>query len=363
VAVDSETYLFDRIGEFDREGDMVWFFEVSSIIDASMWCPYQEQFSGYPDISHSNTIFYDAEEDSIYLMARNVNTFWKINHSTGEVIWGLGQYGNFTMYNRWGLPTDNLFYHAHAVERIDDNTFILFDNDYHNYTAEMDRNSRILEITIDEDTMTANTSWVWEPDRTYSSHIWGDADRLPNGNRIGVFGVTSRGSTDYGGRIVEVSENHNIVWELSFISNETYRYGIYRNERFQFHPFIQFVDVRHTSTQGNIIIDWQTEFNYRPKIDMLGSYELKIDEVLLEEGEVVFDRYWRPTTFSHSVENLTTGVHNATVIVWDGFGHAATMMIEINVKPFSLYQVGIVVTITLVGIVALVVIWMKYNRR
>jgi len=359
----SITYLVDRIGEFNRLGEMVWSFDLSSIVDYSMWCPFQEYFATYPDVSHANSIYYDVEEDSIYLLARNVNTFWKINHSTGDIIWGLGEYGNFSMYNKYRRPTDNLFYHAHAVEKVDDNTFILFDNDYHNQTEGEDQNSRILEITIDEDTMTANTSWVWQPDRTYSSHIWGDADRTPTGNRIGVFGMTERGSSDYGGRIVEVNEDQEIVWELSFISNETYRYGIYRNERFQYHPFIQIIDVKHTSNQGEIMIDWQTAFNYRPKRDIIGSYKLHVDQELVKEDEVVFDRYWRPTSFSHTIQNLTLGVHNVTFVVWDGYGHAAIISIEVDMKPLSLFQIGIIFTMTWIGVIALVVMWrLKFQR-
>ncbi|MFW9835240.1 MAG: aryl-sulfate sulfotransferase [Candidatus Thorarchaeota archaeon] len=360
--VDLQTYLYDRIVEYNREGDTVWSFPVSSIVDTDMWCPYREYYSGFPDVSHSNTVYYDAEDDAIYLMTRNANTFWKINHSNGEAIWGLGQYGDFNLFNKWGKPTDTLFYHAHAVERIDDNKFILFDNDYHNQTDEIDRNSRIIEITIDEDTMTANTSWVWEPGVEYYSYVWGDADRLPNGDRLGVFGVGSRLTSEYGARLVEVNAEHDILWELSFVSNETYRYGIYRNERFQFQPFIQVLEVRNTNTEGSVIIDWQTAYNYRPKRDISGTYEFYVDDVLLDEGEVTFDRYWRPTVFSHSIENLTLGIHNVTIVVWDGFGHASTLMTDIEINLFSIFQVSLFMIAT-AGIIALVIIWRRYIRN
>ncbi len=357
VQVEGKTYLYDEVIEFDRQGNIVWSFDVSSLIGVNQSCPYQDYYMGYPDISHSNTIYYDVENDSIYLNLRNANTFWKIDHSSGDVVWGLGEYGNFSLYNKLGQPADNLFFHAHAVERIDEDTFILFDNDYHNQTLEYNQVSRIVEITINEDTMTANVSWVWASEAEYSSAIWGDADRLPNGNRIGVFGVKFRATSPYGARLVEVNENHKIVWEMSFVSNETYRYGIYRNERFQFQPILQVLD-EDRSSEGNITINWQAWFNYRPKRDVQGSYELLMDDVLMQDGEIKFDRYWRPANLSYTFQDLSLGTHNATLVVWDGYGNSASIITTVNVIP--------VITIflfagTIIGVVALIIGWKKYK--
>ena len=361
VEIGGEDYRYDTLLEFNRQGDIVWSFDVSTLVNVNQSCPYQDFLWGYPDISHSNTIYYDVEDDSIYLNLRNANTFWKINHSSSDVIWGLGEYGNFSLYNKWGEPTDNLFFHAHAVERIDENSFILFDNDYHNQTYEWNQVSRIIEISIDEDTMTASTSWVWESESEYFSYIWGDADKLPNGNRIGVFGVPYRYNTPFGGRLVEVNEDQEMVWEMSFFSNESIRYGLYRNERFHFQPILQVIDDRNTYSEGNIKIDWQTWFNYRPKMDMYGSFDLYVDDVPILDGEVVFDRYWRPTILSHSFQNLAVGTHNVTLVVWDGYGHSTNTMTVVNVTstvvPILLFGV------TIIGVVALTIIWKLRFRK
>jgi len=358
VEVEGETYLYDKLIEFDRQGNIVWSFDVSSLIGVNQSCPYQDSYLGYPDISHSNTIYYDVENDSIYLNLRNANTFWKIDHSSGDAIWGLGEYGNFSLYNKLGQPADNLFFHAHAVERVDEETFILFDNDYHNQTLEYNRVSRIVEITIDEASMTANVSWVWASEAEYSSHIWGDADRLPNGNRLGVFGVGYRASTPYGGRLVEVNEEHEIVWEMSFVSNETYRYGIYRNERFQFQPILQVLDADREYSEGNVSINWQAWFNYRPKRDVQGSFELFMDDVLIQDGEITFDRYWRPASLSYTFQDLLAGTYNATLVVWDGYGNSAKIMAEVNVTSVLTL---LLVTGIIIGVVALIIVWKKYQ--
>ncbi|MFW9787780.1 MAG: aryl-sulfate sulfotransferase [Candidatus Thorarchaeota archaeon] len=360
--IGEENYLYDLLLEFDREGNIVWSFNVSTLMSLDQECPYQDYQWGHRDISHANTIYYDVEDDSIYLMLRNANTFWKIDHSTGEVIWGLGEYGNFTLYNRWKQSTNNLFYHAHAVERIDENNFILFDNDFHNQTNEWSRQSRILEIELNESTMTANTSWVWTADSEYSSYLWGDADKLPNGNRLGVFGIVVRPDPYYGGRIVEVNEEHDIVWELSFVNDESYWYGIYRNERFQMQPYLRLVDSGNEYPQGDVSLEWQTGFNYRPKRDMHGTFELYLDEVLVDEGEVIFDRYWRPTTLSYTFQNLSPDSYNATLVVWDGYGNSAisSKMIHVTSEGNSAFFVFI---LSIIGIIALIVLWKWHGFR
>jgi hypothetical protein len=70
--IDNETYLFDLVNEYDLNGDLVWSLDVSEFITPDMWCPYEDMFGGNPDITHSNTLFYDADEDMIYYNPRNV---------------------------------------------------------------------------------------------------------------------------------------------------------------------------------------------------------------------------------------------------------------------------------------------------
>ena len=105
--------------------------------------------------------------------------------------------------------------------------FLMFDNDLHNKTDFDNRRSRILEVTINENTMTAWASWVWTAPREKFSGYWGDADRLPNGNRLGVFGTQHHdleGSS--GAYLVEITPEGEIVREYDFQRG----YGMYRCE-------------------------------------------------------------------------------------------------------------------------------------
>ena len=66
--------------------------------------------------------------------------------------------------------------------------FIMFDNDYDNVTNPNDCHSRLLEVTLNETSMTAKETWSWEAPTSYWSLFWGNAIVLPNGDIMGVFG-------------------------------------------------------------------------------------------------------------------------------------------------------------------------------
>ncbi len=329
VTINETQYKYDMIEEYNLEGELVWSLDTQDIISPNQWCPFKDGFTE-ADITHSNSIFFDSEEDTFLFNVRNVNTFYKVDHKTGEILWGLGEYGNYSLYDSNGNPKDNLFYHAHAVEQVDDNTFILFDNDYHNQTNPTYPRSRILEITINETTMTANESWSWIAPQDYYCTYFGDADRLPNGNRLAVFGV------HYGPRIVEVSEEGEIVWQQEFSSGNT----IYRVERFRFEPILSSPPDIHVNSSENVNVTWQAFYNFRPKRDINGTYALYLNNSEIATGITTYDKLWRPTNLTFSVGVLEDGLYNVTLAVTDGGGHQATDSLNMTIGPFYIEREG-----------------------
>ena len=94
-------------------------------------------------------------------------------------------------------------------------------------TGTENAHSRILEITLDKENRTARESWSWSAPVEYWSQVWGDADRLPNGNRIGVFGTQQKPyNSTIGAILVEVDPQGNIVRTYTFPRG----WGIYRVE-------------------------------------------------------------------------------------------------------------------------------------
>ncbi|TFF67980.1 hypothetical protein EU520_01060 [Candidatus Thorarchaeota archaeon] len=338
--VNDTDYLYDKIVEYDENGNYVWGKHTGDFIEPSQWCPYEDRMGDTIDLVHSNTVFYDHVEDIIYFNARNVNTFYKIDHATGDVVWGLGEYGNFTLFDLNGTQRENLFYHAHAVEKIDDNRFIIFDNDYHNQTNPDSRVSAMREITVNETTMTANVTWQWNAPETYWSMIWGDADRLANGNRLGVFGKETHVNTARGPRLAEVDEEGSVVWEMGFQLHSDYSYGIYRMERFRYSPILSSpVDVGVLEGE-DVIVSWNTWYNFRPKREITGEYELLVNGKSHAAGDLVYDPYWRPRELTANIGPLSAGIHNVTLITTDEGGHTSSDSVTVTVAGFWLERSG-----------------------
>jgi len=342
-------YEFDMIEEYTSTGQLIWSLDTHSFISHTQWCPFRDthkndKYHGpVADLLHSNSLFYDAEEDILYYNARNPNTFYKIDHKTGQVLWGLGEYGNFTLFDQHGNQQRNLFYHAHAVEKVDEDTFILFDNDYHNQTNPNNKRSRLLEIQINETTMTANESWTWTAPPEYYSAVYGDADRLPNGNRLGTFGtwghILDRQEL-IGPRLVEVNDAGQIVWELNIPNSKHHLYSVYSLDRFRIIPILSSPPDIQMISMENITVRWQTWYNFRTAWRMRGAYTFYLDGVSIENGPHMFDKFWRPTNLTVNLGRLEPGDYNLTVALADEAGHLTTDSVNISIIQSYLHREG-----------------------
>ncbi|UCG03455.1 MAG: aryl-sulfate sulfotransferase [Candidatus Heimdallarchaeota archaeon] len=327
-------YRYDIIREVNMVGEIIWELNTSSFVPFEWWSG--EYDGAVRDITHSNSLFWDIEEDMIYLLCRNLNTFFKINHSSGEIVWGLGEFGNFALLDDKGNRRQNLFSHAHALEKVDNDTFILFDNDYLNQTDPQNCRSQLLEITINETSMIAKTSWFWRASPRYYSAYWGDADRLPNGNRFGTFGTKSHIDTDIGPRLVEVNESGHIVWEMYYKGSTL---GIYKAERFKLNPILN--SPEDVIIQKNEIyrLSWQTWYNARTRLKMNGSYTLYQNEQVIDAGDIIFNQFWLPTTLTFELDSFKLGEYNFTLVVFDEGGHFVKDSVNVTVK-YLIYREG-----------------------
>jgi hypothetical protein len=154
-----------------------------------------------------------------------LNTFYKINMTTGRIIGGCGEHGDFLLQDAGGKQVSSLWYHSHALEEVEPDTFMMFDNDFHNETNPNDGHSRILEVTLNEHNMTASETWSWAAPKDYWRPYWGKVDRLPNGDRIGTFGTqTKQYNSSIGVVLVEVNSTGGLVRTWTFPLG----WGIYR---------------------------------------------------------------------------------------------------------------------------------------
>jgi Arylsulfotransferase (ASST) len=234
--VGNNQVLYDMIVEEDVNGTVLWSWDTYNYIPLSQADPFNitKVFNGQltVDLTHSNAIQWDYNNSVVYLNVRHTNTFYKINMTSGTVIWSCGQFGSLSLLDENGKNVTSLWYHSHATRMVEPNVFTMFDNDFDNVTNPNNCHSRIIEVTVNEQNMTASVTWSWQAPTQYWSPYWGKHDRLPNGDHIGVFGSPTHQFTqnqpwvgnDTGAVLVEVNQQGNIVRTYTFPPG----WGIYR---------------------------------------------------------------------------------------------------------------------------------------
>ncbi len=340
VLIEGFLYAYDRIVEYTPYGEAVWSVSTQSFASHTQWCPYQDMSGSARSITHSNSLFYNPTDDTILLSCRDLNTIYKINHTSKELIWSLGEHGDFDLYDIKGNQKESLWYHSHAFEYFDDNKIILFDNDFHNQTDYTSKHTRIVEISIDEENKIANETWTYEAPIEYYSGIWGDADKLPNGNRLGTFGSMNHYLGSRNAKVLEINEQREIVWKMDFVENEVYIYGIYRIERFIPYPGIEEQEIVYRNSIEDTEIQFETWSGYRTRDDLIGYYSIYLNDSLIDEGPHTFRSYWRKSFLDVNLGKLIKGNYNLTIILEDDAGHAAISTTSIEVKPFYVIRSG-----------------------
>ncbi len=227
--VNGVNVLYDIIEEVDSTGGVVRTWYSADHIPISWASKFNEMTRAnnnmYMDLTHCNAIMWDYQENVVYLNSRHLDTFFKINMTDGNIIWGCGKHGNFTLLDASGRVVSSLWYHSHATNGIGSGLFVMFDNDFNNETNPNDGHSRILIINVNETSMVAQEVWSWEAPLDYFSPFWGAANVLPNGDRIGTFGTpTKTYNSTIGAVIAEVNVQGQVVRTWIFPKN----WGIYR---------------------------------------------------------------------------------------------------------------------------------------
>ena len=178
------------------------------------------------DWTHTNSVSMFKDEGIVYVNSRNFSTFFKIDMSSGAIIWRFGKDGDFTFIGDNENPWFELA-HEPEINGVNGNRIILFDN------GTMERGfSRIVEYAIDETKMTAEI--VFEFDgrdlgKGWWSEYWGDADRLENDNIFVTAGFYDMQQTS---RFFEVTHEGEVVWELFFEHADDWQVSLYKADKF-----------------------------------------------------------------------------------------------------------------------------------
>lgn len=169
------------------------------------------------DWDHTNAVIPFPDEEAWLISAKEQNGLFKIDRGTGEVVWRLGKAGDFV---RTDGETAIPFLRQHAPEFVGIDEVLLFDNGKKTVREE----SGAVQVRFDEEAMTYVITWSWYPDPPIFCQMWGDADRLENGNTLMTFG---RRHQDKDSHLIEVDAAGTEVWHLK----SPLKWGWYRADR------------------------------------------------------------------------------------------------------------------------------------
>jgi hypothetical protein len=234
-AVQSETNHIDDqlLVELSPELSVVWSWNLFDHVPV---------VGSREELCHGNALSLGAAANVAYYNCRFLGLF-KLDRASGEIIWRLGGTydddslgpGDFT-YD----PPESQFSDAHDPEIHEDGSVLLYDNGGYNSSAGTKLHTRVLEYQLDEVKHTATRTFEFPGDfsvgawyrNDWYTPIWGDADRLENGNILVTAGMRSSSLST---RIFELTHQGEVVWELTFPPN----YGSYRAERLAPPPLVE----------------------------------------------------------------------------------------------------------------------------
>jgi len=213
----------DVIKEINMETDeVIWEWRLRDYVD-----PIEHHSDvvirfndGCIDWSHGNTVkfiphyVYNGEVYEVVLYnSAFLNSFWLIHYPSGDILWSVGTHGTIGLPEP---PAEPLFCLTHDVDMVENDVFIMYDN------GKCRTHSKAVKVRVDPVAGVVEEIWSWTKPLMYD--WWGgDANQLPNGNVL-LTNVTQ-------GRLIEVTDDGDVVWEMKILRGNMFPYSIYQCQR------------------------------------------------------------------------------------------------------------------------------------
>jgi hypothetical protein len=212
-----------RVEELSPTNQIVWTWDLYSTIKpkttAADWC-------------HLNSVTVDVATNVLYFNCRYQGLF-KVNRADKSILWQMGAAIDDAQTGDVKYLPDNAarFNDSHDPEIHDDGTILFYDNQgWTGHTGgEMNGSlhTQVVEYMVDEAKKQATLTWrfpgtfagvdAWYK-QSWATPIWGDANRLANGNVLVTAGNKS-GTT----RHFEVTRAGEVVWAIDWANVGSYR--------------------------------------------------------------------------------------------------------------------------------------------
>ena len=179
------------------------------------------------DPYHANALagLTDQDGDGVYVSLLHANVILRIDETSGEMSWVLGEGGDFTLVDPDGalLGEEAWFSGLHAIDVYDDRLWV-YDNGWSR------SESRALLYTLDTPNLTAELTFSYA-EAGWHERVWGDADELPSGNVLIDMGHAwcLGGNESHLGSLAEIDVNtRESIWRLDFLDPDD---ASYRSQR------------------------------------------------------------------------------------------------------------------------------------
>lgn len=190
----------DLLVELTPEGEIVWTWNAFDHLDpqrrradfeATYFDPINAENGN--DWTHGNGMIYDPVADTVLVSLRHQDWIILIDRATGEVLWRLGDEGDFEL-----LGDERWFFHQHSPQWQADGSLLLYDNGVGNpYLDAADEESHAARYELDFEAMTATLAWR-DDEPPFVSVFAGDADVLPGGHYLVADALYVDGDASHG---------------------------------------------------------------------------------------------------------------------------------------------------------------------
>ncbi|MCD8018253.1 MAG: aryl-sulfate sulfotransferase [Clostridiales bacterium] len=149
-ATDNSAYLAVLYIEEIQDGEVMWEFcsqDYEQFLYATTEVTWSESTEQCYDYVHFNSMFID-EDDNLLVSGRNINSVFKLDRQTGELIWILDG-----TEDEFGLTEEQMFSKQHSIIVTGDGSYMIFNNGNDQVKAGTTDSSSVVKLKVDENIM------------------------------------------------------------------------------------------------------------------------------------------------------------------------------------------------------------------